>query len=227
MGANWKAQQSGQATLAIIYGKSGLQRIAADDPGAGQKPPYASDEANWDYYASASDKLDSEPVSYFQGQIDARGWNSYDSWRKFNCAVNGYVTSATDNTPELDDATRVHPPTQSPLNNSVLGRISEADYFGTGANNDQTVQLGVYFGAGQEYMNLCGDIQDLLQQITSNKLDWNALMARIKAIAGKDVDAWFGPVILFALAISCHCQSASIQGSTLTSTNATATVTLA
>jgi hypothetical protein len=225
LGGNWKSSQGGNATLDVVFEKNALQRLSADGHASGQKPPFARDAANWKNYASASDRLGSEPVNYFQGQIDARGYNFYDSWRKFNCAVNGYITSASDPTPVLDDATRVHPPTQSPLSISVLALMRQPGYF-EGTSNDQDGQLGVYFGAGQEYMNLCGDTQDLLQQIASSKVDWTTLMARMKTIAGDDVNAWFGPVILLALAMSCQCKSATIQGSTLTSSSATATVNL-
>jgi hypothetical protein len=122
----------------------------------------------------------------------------------------------------LDDATRVHPPSQSPLSIAVLALIRQPGYFES-TSNDQDVQLGVYFGAGQEYMNLCGDTQDLLQQIATSKVDWTSLMARMKVMAGNAVSAWFGPVILLALVMSCQCKSA---GNMLTSTCATATVSL-
>jgi hypothetical protein len=227
LGNNWKSSQGGNATLDMVFEMSALQRLSADGHASGQKPPFTRDAANWKNYASASDKLGSEPVNYFQGQIDARGYNSYDSWRKFNCAVNGYVTSASDPTPVLDDATRIHPPTQSPLSISVRALMRQPGYF-EGTTDDQDVQLGVYFGAGQEYMNLCGDTQDLLRKIASSKVDWTTLMARMKVIAGNDVNAWFGPVMLLALAASCSCSSAVIQGSTLVPArgDASATVSL-
>ena len=222
----WKsAAQSGQISLEVIYEMVGLQRISADDHDAGQKPPFSHDEANWNSYALASDNLDSEPVNYFQGQIQARGYDSYDSWRKFNCAVNQYYANANDQTPLLDEADRLHPPTPSPVADSTRALMRQPGYF-DGTNDDQDVQLGFYFFAGQQYMNLCGSVQDLLRQVAGASVTWVQLVKSLQAIAGDDLNAWFGPVVLLALASSCHSAAATIQGSTLVPNSGDAGVTV-
>jgi hypothetical protein len=215
LGGIWKtAAQNGQISLEIIYEMIALRKITADDHDAGQKPPFAHDEVNWSSYALASDNLDSEPVSYFQGQIQTRGYDSYDSWRGFNCAVNQYYVNATDQTPLLNKATRVHPPTPSPLSDSTRALMRQQGYF-EGTTDDQDIQLGFYFFAGQEYMNLCGNIFDLSRQIATAKITWAQLVKSLQAIAGDDLNAWFAPVVLLALAKSCNAASATIQGSAL------------
>jgi len=226
LGGIWKsAAQSGQISLEIVYKMIALQKIAADDHDAGQRPPFAHDEANWKAYALASDNLDSVPVSYFQGQIQARGYDSYDSWRRFNCAVNQYYVNTTDQTPLLDKAARVHPPTPSPLPDSTRALMRQPGYF-DGTTDDQDMQLGFYFFAGQQYMNLCGDVNDLLRQIATASVTWVQLVKSLQAVAGDDLNAWFGPVVLLALAASCHSASATIGGSTLVPNSGDAGVTV-
>ena len=50
-------------------------------------------------------------------------------------------------------------------------------------------------------MNLCDDLHTLLAQISSEEiLDWDRITQKLESIAGNDLDSWFSPVAVLALA---------------------------
>ncbi|MGH9401703.1 MAG: hypothetical protein ACRD2P_06315 [Terriglobia bacterium] len=181
------SSRPGVTSLHLICEASALQRLP-------------SDAANWSAYAWASDKLPSDPAAFLTkwlgGNPSGGFYKDYSSWAAFNRLTNGYTDSEGNPDPNQETNRQSYGDCQS----SML-----MNYFGDGLSNIDANQLGLYFSAGQQYMNLCADLDATLHRLDpSTTADWGSLTARLAQVAQADVDPWFGPTVLLALAMSCQ-----------------------
>lgn len=170
--------------LHIIFNAEALKRLPADP-------------ANWSAYAWASDKIPSEPADFLNRWQSGNGsfYKDYSAWAAFNRLANGYTDAAGD--PDPRHATD-RQSEGNPQSTMIQG------FFGSGLSPLDAQQLIVYFSAGQQYMNLCGDLIAIVCQLDpSSKADWGAITAKLAEAAQADIDPWFGPAVLLALAVSC------------------------
>ena len=85
-------------------------------------------------------------------------------------------------------------------------------YFSTTLSDDVCQQLVNYFCAGQQFMNLCDDLQTVTSQVTTtDPVDWTRITTKLEQIAGSDLDAWYGPTILLALLQSSNASAIDVQ----------------
>jgi hypothetical protein len=194
----------GSATVHVIYEFSALQRLQSDEYVNGNQPspPHQLDAANWNAYEWASEKIPSEPESYLSIWLPTSPfYKTYTSWAAFNCLVNGFTDP--DGNPLPQQKTDRH----------SFGNYQPAplrQYFGTTLSDTTCDQLNFHFCAGQQFMNLCDDLHSLFAQINSGSmLDWDRITQRLEKIAGNDIDSWFGPATVLALA-DCVQASATI-----------------
>ena len=85
-------------------------------------------------------------------------------------------------------------------------------------------QLAAYFTGGQHHMNLCDDVRAAISDASqATGVNWGDITKELQAIVKDDVDAWFGPTVLLAIAISCAA-AVSIEQQKFTPSNQSATV---
>ncbi|MGH9352780.1 MAG: hypothetical protein ACRD2G_11570, partial [Terriglobia bacterium] len=159
-----------------------------------------SDAANWSAYAWASDKIPSDPADFLNkwlnGNPNGSFYKNYPSWAAFNRLTNGYTDSKGNPDPNHPTDRQSYGNVQAPL---------LTNYFGDGLSPLDANQLGLYFSAGQQYMNLCADLISIVGRLNPNATaDWNLLTGRLAEVAQADIDPWFGPTVLLALAVSCQ-----------------------
>ncbi len=193
----------------LIYEMSALSRLLSDEYVNGKQaaPPHIEDEDNWIAYSQASDAVDSDPVDFLSRQMTLAEdiYSTYDDWRKFNCLLNQFTDGEPNPTPLLDKADRT---SWAPYSPAIIRQG-----FGEMLTDEQANMMKVYFAAGQQYMNLCGDIQETIQELTPvASVEWGVFFAKLQAIAAADIDAWFGPVVMLAMAASCRCEAATVTG---------------
>lgn len=186
-GARFAQSASGEIWLHVIFTAGALKRL----------PP---DAANWGAYAWASDKIPSDPADFLNrwtgGNLTGGSYKDYSSWASFNRLANGYTDSAGE--PDVNyptDRESAGDPQSSTIQN----------YFGDGLSTLDASELILYFSAGQQYMNLCADLNAVISRLdTTAKADWNLLTGKLAQVAQADIDPWFGPTVLLALARSCQ-----------------------
>lgn len=184
---NHFSSQPGVCSLHLICDASALSRLPAD-------------AANWSAYAWASDKIPSDPAQFLNkwlsGNPDGRFYKSYSSWAAFNRLINGYTDS--DGNPDPN-----HPTDRENYGNAQPSLLT--NYFGDGLSSIDANQLNLYFSAGQQYMNLCADLSATARHLDPNATaNWGQLTGRLAQVAQADIDPWFGPTVLLALAMSCQ-----------------------
>lgn len=171
--------------LHLIFNTGALKRLPSDLP-------------NWSAYTWASDKIPSDPADFLSRRLDGDGnfYKDYSAWAAFNRLANGYTDASGD--PDPNYAT----------NRQSEGNPQSAmiqNYFGDGLSPLDAQQLIVYFSAGQQYMNLCADLSAIICQLNPTAAaDWNTLVGKLAQTAQADIDPWFGPTVLLALAKSCQ-----------------------
>ncbi|MGH9343026.1 MAG: hypothetical protein ACRD19_04620 [Terriglobia bacterium] len=180
------SSQPGVTCLHLICDTAALKRL----------PP---DAANWSAYAWASDKIPSDPAGFLNKWLSENSsgsfYKSYSSWAAFNRLTNGYIDSEGNPDPN-------HPTDRQSYGNDQPSLL--VSYFGDGLSSLDACQLGLYFSAGQQYMNLCSDLSATVSHLDpSTTTDWSLLTSRLADVAQADIDAWFGPTVLLALAMSC------------------------
>ena len=203
---SFSGQSAGTAMLHMICDVPALQRIRSDEYVNGNQPPppHLLDEQNWNAFASASDKIPSDPAAYLATWLPTNPfYKTYASWAAFNCLVNHFIDADGNPTP------LVKTDRQKPGNyqaNLLRG------YFGSALSDTTCGQLNSYFGSGQQFMNLCDDLHMLFDEVSSgHALSWTSITQTIEQIAGNDIDAWYGPVTLLALANCVQPASATVQ----------------
>jgi len=191
--------QPGVASLHLIYRFSALERLRSDEYAAGNqpKPPLVLDENNWGAYVWASDQLPSDPIASLSIWLpDNAFYKTYSSWANFNCLTNGYTDADGNPTPQTKTDRHLFGPYQPSL---LRG------FFGDAITDTEANWLNIYFSAGQQYMNLCDDLNTIVNQLNPNaKTDWDRFTSQLAQIAKTDIDEWFGPTVLLALAKSCQ-----------------------
>lgn len=181
------SSQPGVSSLHLICDASALSRLPAD-------------AVNWSAYTWASDKIPSDPAQFLNkwlgGNPNGSFYKSYSSWAAFNRLINGYTD--TDGNPDPN-----HPTDRENYGNAQPSLLT--NYFGDGLSLIDTNQLNLYFSAGQQYMNLCADLSATARRLDPNATaNWDLLTGRLAQVAQADIDPWFGPTVLLALAMSCQ-----------------------
>lgn len=201
-----QTESPGAVVVHVIYQMSALNRLRSDlyVNGNQAQPPHLLDAVNWDAYAFASGPVPTDPASFLSTWLPSSNfYKSYDSWALFNCIVNGFTDPDGNPTP------------MKKTDRHYLGVVQPAALrgcFGSNLSDTTCTNLGYYFSAGQQYMNLCDDLHTVVGQITASaSVDWTRLTAKLEQIAGDDVDAWFGPSILLALVRSTQASQAVMQ----------------
>lgn len=186
-GARFAQSASGPVCFHFIFTAGALNRLPAD-------------AVNWSAYAWASDKTASDPADFLNRWIGANPngnfYKDYASWAAFNRLANGYTDSTGD--PDAN-----HQTDRESEGNPQPSMIQ--NYFGDGLSALDANQLILYFSAGQQYMNLCADLNAVVSRLDpAAKADWHSLTGKLAQVAQADIDPWFGPAVLLALARSCQ-----------------------
>jgi hypothetical protein len=216
-----RQRHPGACSLHLIFAGSALDRLRSDEYVRGNQPspPHALDNQNWNAFVWASDQVKTEVVNYLQTWVAHRvDYESYGSWAVFNCFANGFTDA--DGNPQPDKKTDRHL-----YGNPQVPGFRR--YFNETLSDTDANQLLIYFSAGQQYMNLCDDLHCTLEQIgDSETIDWDRLCAKIAAIAREDIDSWFGPAVLLALAKSCRSLTAEVQSQNVVPNSSSANLTV-
>jgi hypothetical protein len=214
------ATQSGGGTTSVqlVFDQAALGRLRAD-PYINNKqaaPPYLLDRANWAAYTQASDNLPTDPSQFLAGISSSNlpNYRTYDEWANFNRVTNGF----TDGSGNLLMKTDRHSFTST----STTGKLLE-EFWGAAITDMIAFELAAYFTAGQHHMNLCDDVRSAIADATKPGVNWTAITGELQAIVKDDVDAWFGPTVLLAIAISSSATLA-IQQQKFTPSSQSATV---
>lgn len=219
LAANSNTVAGKEYVIHLVFEMSALARLKADEyvKGKQPQPPHPLDRSNWNDYAWASGQLPSAPVTYFnrENKFSSLFYSAYETWAKFNCVVNGITDGDGNPTPDQKTDRRDFGDfIFSPDPSSSTAELNQA--FNT---NPQAMQpedweyLATYFEAGQQYMNLCDDLQVTIAQ--SSDVNWSQLESRLEQIAQEDLDPWFGLTILLALSKSTLSTTAQVEKNTL------------
>jgi hypothetical protein len=204
---NFGAQPRGTCTgmVHVVFAMSALTRLRADPYVAGKqaRPPHILDAANWNAYVAASDLVSTDPSSFLAIWLPTSPfYKSYSSWASFNCLMNGYTDPDGNPTPSIKTD-------RHDLGDSIPNRLH---YFSPALSEDVCLQLVNYFSAGQQYLNLCDDLQTITSQVTTTgTVDWTRITTKLEQIAGSDLDAWYGPAILLSLLTSTKATVIDVQ----------------
>lgn len=204
---NFGAQSGATCTglVHVMFAMSALGRLRADPYFSGKqsRPPHLLDATNWNNYVVASDSVSTDPSSFLAIWLpNSPFYKSYSSWAIFNCLMNGYTDPDGNPTPSIKTD-------RHSLGNPISSNLH---YFSTTLSDEVCNQLVNYFGAGQQYMNLCDDLQTTTNQVnTTDQVDWARITAKLEQIAGRDLDAWYGPTILLALLQSSNATTIDVQ----------------
>lgn len=192
-GAAFGQSVSQARCLHLIFNAGALKRLPADT-------------ANWNAYAWASDKIPSDPADFLNRWLSGNSgfYKDYASWVAFNRLANGYTDSSGDPDPN-------HSPDRQSEGNPQSSMMQ--NYFGDGLSPLDAGQLIVYFSAGQQYMNLCADLNAVVSGLNpSATANWKLLAGKLAQVAQADIDPWFGPTVLLALGRSCQPVQVSAPG---------------
>jgi hypothetical protein len=155
----------------------------------GKPEPYQpEDENNWNHYVTASKILQSiDSPAYRLALIAGAQFSGYGNWTKFNLALNG-------STP---------PPDRSSFGNpSVLNDDLCSQFLGPETFRDYGTDLLLYEFAGQEFMDFCDDLRAIIRDAAMTPVSWDTITTDMKN-ARSDIEPWFGPVYVLALALLC------------------------
>jgi hypothetical protein len=215
-----EAAKPGAAVLHAIYDLSALQTLEADAYVNGKQsaPPHLLDAANWVSYAAASDQIPSDPASFLAiWQPSSPFYKKYGNWAAFNALANGFIDTSTGEPLPRTDRRQAGNPTPSVLRG----------FFGNTLKDLTCQQLTFYWEAGQQFMNLCDDLRAVISQVGGKSLDWDSLTSQLERIAGDDLDSWFSPVIILAMAGSIRATSVVVQENTVSPADASSTAVVA
>jgi hypothetical protein len=202
----------GASTVHIIYQMSALSRLQADAYVNGKQPmpPHALDGANWDAFVAASALPPTPPAAYLQSRMSNNFYTAYSSWEAFNRITNGFTDGQGATGPQFKTDRRA---SIGPLIPSNMASLREQPPFSTALSDIDCTELSFYFYAGQQYMNLCEDVRQVVSPAAASTLDWPGLIAQLEQVVDKDVDAWYGPAVLLALVKSTQASAAAVQQS--------------
>ncbi len=213
----------GASTVHIIYQMSALSRLQSDAYANGKQamPPHALDGANWDAFAAASALPSTAPAAYLQSRMSNNFYTAYSSWEAFNRITNGFTDGQGATGPQFKTDRRASIGLLIPSN---MASLREQPPFSPALSDIDCTELSFYCYAGQQYMNLCDDVRQVVTPAGASKLDWPGLMAQLEQLVDKDVDAWYGPAVLLALVKSTQASAAAVQQSKLDPSTGSGTV---
>lgn len=217
------AAAPGASTVHIIYEMSALSRLQSDAYVNGQQPmpPHALDGANWDAFAAASALPPTPPAAYLQNRMSNGFYTAYSSWEAFNRITNGFTDGQGVTGPQFKTDRRASIGLLIPSN---VASLREQPPFSPTLSDIDCTELSFYFYAGQQYMNLCDDVRQVVTPGGAARLHWPGLMTKLQQVVDKDVDAWYGPAVLLALVRSTQASAAVMQQSKLDPSTGSGTV---
>ena len=218
------AQPGGNATgmVHIFFDPQALQRLRSDVYTKRKQAPYPHllDQQNWTAYVIASSALTtsppSEPAGFLVDDIVSFPfYRQYESWARWNSKINGSVDSTGDPIASQCDRHQL----------AIPSTVAVQQVFGNALPDFACMHLSSYFGAGQEYMNLCDDLRTV---VTPNgpggTFEWSGVVDQMKRIVQDDIDPWYGPATLLALITSTGSTSITVQPGTLNPSAGSGTV---
>jgi len=224
-----QSDSPGASTVHIVYSMGALARLKSDEyvNGNQPRPPHMLDAANWDAYVAASNLIPTVPSSYLKTWIGNEFYTFYSSWEAFNRITNGFTDGNGVPGPQFktDRHASIGLVTQS-----VAARLRSQPPFNGALSDQDCFELGSYFYAGQQYMNLCDDAHEVATGTGGISIDWSRLVKKLEQVIDADVDAWFGAVVLLSLVKSTNAVALAVEqnkvdpGSASSSTSATASI---
>ena len=198
---NWdqfaQPSKTGVTSVHLVFESSALKTIQTDTDINGRQsaPPHTKDKKNWDAYRLASDSVGTD-----EQMAIPDGYKSYDLWAVFNELSNGFtVPDGSGNMVPNGKPDRRAFGSGSQSNLEAFVRQTLGDT--TGSIGDDTAdEIRTYWSAGQQFMNLCDDVNLALTSMSAKAIDWATLSAELQKIAQDDIDAWFGASTLLGLA---------------------------
>ncbi len=190
------AYPKGTLNLNCVLESSAYGKLTCS-PYNGNKPPVdqTADARNWQVFHDAA-------VS----QLNlAYAPDNYTTWQQWNLASNGASGAKL--------ADRRH-----------CGDASAGEAFWEGRPPDVQLRLNYFCLASSDFMNLCDDLQQLAQLLSTTKIpdDWNRLLNDLKGVVLRDVNTDFAKPAVASMLKLCAAQQVTYDkqqcGDTLTCT---------
>jgi hypothetical protein len=205
-----QSDSPGSSTVHIVYTMAALGRLQSDEyvNGNQPRPPHMLDAANWDAYVAASKLVPTAPSSYLKTWIGNEFYTFYSSWEAFNRITNGFTDG--NGVPGPQFKTDRHA-SIGLITQSVAARLRSQPPFNGALSDQDCFELGSYFCAGQQYMNLCDDAHEVVTGTVGTSVAWSRLLKKLAQVIDADVDAWFGAVVLLSMVKSTNASSVAVQ----------------
>lgn len=198
------------SSVHLVYTFPVLKTLLSDVYTKGNQPPppHLLDKKNWQAYVLASENVASEPRAYLASDMQSTFYESYDAWANFN-----QLNLNPSGTPAPGGKTDRHFFSAGALDNQE-GFVQQL--VGGTVSDTTADQVIFHFAAGQQYMNFCDDLHSTIAAIDqSASIDWERITNRLERIAGDDIDAWFGPTVMLALAYSSKLSALNVEKQSL------------
>jgi hypothetical protein len=183
------SKNAGPFVLHVTFASTAYQKINSSQYVNGNPTPHQiEDENNWAEYVTASKTLQTidSPASRL-AMIAGAKYSDYGNWARFNLAL-------AQSSPPPD---RRYFGNSFVLNDALCSSFLGPDTFVAYGND-----LLLYEWVGQEFMNFCDDLRAIIRDSSSKPVSWETITTDMKN-AKSDIQPWFGPVYVLALALLC------------------------